>query len=326
MSTEDEIVAAFWSEAAPPDVVVPNGDDAGVFQPAPGHRVVVTTDAMVEGVHYERAWLSPEALGQKLLAVNLSDLAAMGATPRFVLVTAALPPDQTPWAARLAAGFRTAAARAGVYVLGGDTVRSPGPSMFSATAIGEAGDHLLVPGAIGPGDVVAVTGHLGDAALGLARLQGAHPDGPDAWTDRWRAPSPRIEAGRVLAGHPGVSRMRDVSDGVARDIRRLVDGADVGVEIDVASLPLSPATRSWVGADSSRREAAASAALYGGEDYELLWVGAGPALVELSKQMPDVPVTRIGRIVSAPGVWRVDGEARRPLGLGFDHFGEEDRA
>jgi thiamine-monophosphate kinase len=292
-------------------VVVGPGDDAAVLRPPPGEELVATVDAVVEGVHFD-ARFSPADVGWKALAVNLSDLAAMGARPLHALVALGVPPGTA--AARLrgvARGLGACARAHGVAVVGGNVTRARELSV-TVTVLGAvpAGGALLRRGAR-PGDLVAVTGTLGDAALG--RAQGA----PRPLALRQRRPVPRLAAGRALAA---VARAGiDVSDGLAQDLGHLCRASGVGARVEVASLPLSPAYRR-----AARHLADALApALGGGEDYELLVAVPAAALpaARAAAARGGTRLTVIGRFVRGRGVALVgpDGEAVPPP-PGHDHL------
>jgi thiamine-monophosphate kinase len=292
-------------------VAVGPGDDAAVLRPRAGEDLVATVDAVVADVHFD-ARSSPADVGWKALAVNLSDLAAMGARPLHALVALGVPPG-TP-VARLrgiARGLGACARAHRVAVVGGNVTRARDLSV-TVTVLGAvpSGRALLRRGAR-PGDLVAVTGTLGDAALGLAK--GA----PRALALRQRRPTPRLAAGRALAA---VARAGiDVSDGLAQDLGHLCRASRVGARVEVARLPLSPAYRRAV----RRLEEPFAAALGGGEDYELL-VAVPPAALGAARAAAargGTTLTVIGRFVRGRGVAVLGrgGEALRAP-PGHDHL------
>jgi thiamine-monophosphate kinase len=277
---------------------------------------VLTKDAMVAGVHF-LADDPPGRIAQKLLRVNLSDLAAMGATPIGYLLALARPRAiEDDWLAAFCAGLADDNAAFGISVLGGDTVSTPGPLTLSLTAIGEVptGEALLRDGAR-PGDDIWVSGTLGDAALGLAVLQGeldvankvrAH------LIERYRLPQPRLALGQALRGlaHAAI----DISDGLVADLGHIVQTSGLGAEIRVDLLPLTDADL----------PGAQDAALSGGDDYELLFTAAKSqrdTIEQLIRKL-DVPLTRIGEMQAAPGVRVLDasGADMRPERTGWQHF------
>jgi thiamine-monophosphate kinase len=291
-------------------------DDAALLDGRSGMQLVLTKDAMVAGVHF-LADDPPGQVAQKLLRVNLSDLAAMGARPIGYLLAVARPPAiEDDWLAAFCAGLADDNAAFGIALLGGDTVSTPGPLTLSLTAIGEVptGEALLRAGAR-LGDDIWVSGTLGDAALGLAVLQGgldvakkvrAHLIG------RYRLPQPRLALGQALRGlaHAAI----DISDGLLADLGHIVETSGLGAEIRVDLLPTSASDLPGV-----RDEA-----LSGGDDYELLFTAAKSqrdAIEQLVRKL-DVPLTRIGEMQAAPGVRALDasGAEIRPKRTGWQHF------
>lgn len=304
-----------------PDVRVGIGDDGAVVAPAPGMEYVLTVDMLVEGRHFV-ASSDPLRLGHKALAVNLSDLAAMGALPRFALLAAALPESDEAWVAAFMRGFDALARQYDVELIGGDTTR--GPRNLCITAIGElpAGSALLRSGA-NPGDVVYVSGTLGDAALALAVADGRSDVAPQAGAAlalRLDAPEPRVALGVALRGI--ASSAIDVSDGLIGDLGHVLAASRVGAAIDLASIPCASALRAKL--DSAERELALACLLAGGDDYELCFT-APPAMherIEALAQALRLPLTAIGTIGVEPGL-AVRDEAGRPLSRlpqAFDHF------
>jgi thiamine-monophosphate kinase len=292
-------------------VAVGPGDDAAVLRLRPGEELVATVDAVVEGVHFGRR-ASPADVGWKALAVNLSDLAAMGARPLFALVALGLPAGTPEATVRGVARGLGACARAHrVAVVGGNVTRARDLSV-TVTALGAvpASRAVLRAGAR-PGDLVAVTGTVGDAALGL------RPGAAPALARRQRRPTPRIAAGLALAGL--VRAAIDVSDGLAQDLGHLCRASGVGARIGLQDLPLSPAYRR-----AARRLADPWApALAGGEDYELV-VAIAPASLPAARAAAArarTPLAVIGRFVRGRGV-RVVGARGEPVSVpaGHDHL------
>ncbi len=267
---------------------------------------VLTTDTMVEGVHFlpgdpasDVAW--------KLLAVNLSDLAAKGAVPAGVLLNYPLREDA--WDRAFLAGFDAALRQFGCQLLGGDTVSLPpgAPRVLTLTAIGTAADPPSRGGAQ-PGDGLFVTGTIGDAGAGLEIAQGA--PGPDALLAAYRRPVPRLAEGQALAAY--VHAMMDVSDGLLIDAARMAAASGLALTIDLAAIPLSPAYRTHIGDDRAARLRAATA----GDDYQLLFAASGPP-----PETPPIPASRIGVFAPGQGLSLVDGGQAVPLParLGFEH-------
>jgi thiamine-monophosphate kinase len=277
------------------------GDDAALLRPSGGMELAVSTDMLLEGRHF-RAGADPRKLGHKALAVNLSDLAAMGAAPRWATLALALPSVDDAWLDAFAQGFYALAARYGVALVGGDTTR--GPLTMCVTIFGEVppGLALFRAGAV-PGDDVWVSGELGGAALALAQPSNA------AAAARLDEPEPRVELGERLRGIANAAI--DVSDGFAQDLGHILERSGVGAVVEAARLPAFP------GADLPQ-------VLSGGDDYELAFTARQErrADIEALSQELGLALTRVGSILGgAPGLQVLDAD-RRPLavGRGFDHF------
>ena len=283
-------------------------DDAAVLAPPPGRELVFTTDAMVAGVHFLPDDPA-DTVGAKLLRVNLSDLAAMAATPWAYLLTVSAPrgtPDA--WFRGFAAGLARDQARFGIRLLGGDTTSTPGPVSLTLTCIGHVapGCALRRRGAA-VGDEVWVTGTIGDGALGLAALRGQVAD-PAGWlAGRYRVPTPRLG----LALHGVASAGMDVSDGLVQDLGHLCSLAGLGARIEAARVPLSPdaaaAGPDWL-----------ATCLTGGDDYELLLAVPDGAVPDGAVGDGPVPFTRIGRFIEGSGVQVLNGPDLK--GGGWSHF------
>jgi thiamine-monophosphate kinase len=267
-----------------PDVVLGVGDDAAVLIPPPGAQLVAACDAQVAGEHFTFASATPEEIGHKALAVNLSDMAAMGAQPLWALVSLLLPRD-LPAATleRVYAGMRTLARRFSVAIVGGNIAATTGPFTLDITVLGAcAPGQAVTRGGGQPGDAVLVVGTLGMAAAGLLLSEIA--DLPEAVSPEARArahqalcvPEPLVVAGRALAERQTVSAMLDISDGFAADLGHLCARSDVGALIEAAALPLDPVAVA-IGRALGRDPLAL--ALHGGEDYALL-CAVRPAAVE----------------------------------------------
>ena len=279
-------------------------DDAAVFLPPPGRELVVTADAMVAGVHFLPDDPA-DLVGRKLLRVNLSDLAAMGAVPLAYLMTVSAPRD-TPdaWFAGFAAGLAADQAEFAITLLGGDTTHTPGPLSLSLTCMGHVapGEAVRRTGAR-PGDALWVTGTIGDGALGLAVLQNRLTDPTGYLAGRYHLPRPRVGFLR-----PGMARAAmDVSDGLVQDAGHLARAAGLGVVIEAALVPLSAAARAagpgWL-----------ETCLTGGDDYELLMAVPPGEAIEAA--------TRIGRFTEGDGVTvlAADGRALTLARPGWSHF------
>jgi thiamine-monophosphate kinase len=298
-------------------------DDAALVDCAPGHRLVVTVDAIVEGVHY-----LPEdpadLVARKLLRVNLSDLAAMGARPLHYLLATALPATLgDDWVARFAAGLAEDQARFGVDLLGGDSVATSGPAVLSLTAIGEvrAGAEIRRGGAR-PGDRLWVSGTIGDAFLGLLVLRGGYPTlaaaDRAALARRFQLPEPRSRLGPRLAGI--AHAMCDVSDGLLADLGHICDASRSGATVALAALPLSPAARLAAAGEPELPARLAAA----GDDYELLFSAPPEASATIGGLAAELglPITTIGTIDDGEGVRLVDASGNElPVATaGYRHF------
>ena len=310
---EFELIAAF-TRALPltgEGVVLGPGDDAALLRPPRGEELVATVDAVEEGVHFDGRF-RPADVGWKALAVNLSDLAAMGARPLWALVALGVPPGAT--AARLAGvarGLGACARRFGIAVAGGNVTRAPGLSL-TVTVVGSVrrGKALRREGAR-PGDAVLVSGTLGDAALGLER--GA----PAALARRQRRPAPRLDLGRALVGL--ASAAIDVSDGLVQDLGHLCDASRVGASLRLAELPLSAAYRRR----TAGRDDPWKAALSGGEDYELCVTVPGPKVRRAlaAARAAGCPLCVVGTVTRARGVQVAKpGGGHHPVTRGHDHL------
>ena len=286
-------------------------DDAALVDCPPGYRLVVTVDQLVEGVHF-LADDPPELVAKKLLRRNLSDLAAMGATPRHYLVTSALPVScGDDWVRRFAEGLAEDQHHFDIALLGGDSTSTPGPMSLTLTAIGQvaAGREIRRSGAK-PGDRVWVSGTIGDAFLGLKVLRGEYrelaPEHRAALVARFRLPDPRTELGPRLAGI--AHAMIDVSDGLLADLGHICETSGVAATVALPRVPLSPAARAVVANDATLPAVLATA----GDDYELLFTAppdADDEIVSLSRGL-DLPITEIGAVEAGAGVRLVDAGGR----------------
>ncbi len=326
MRGEFELIARYFAplaEAAPGAQGLLN--DAAVFDPARADSLVLTLDTMVEGVHF-LAEDPPGLIGRKLLRVNLSDLAAMGARPRGYLLATAFPKDlDEAWIAAFAAGLAEDQAVFGIALYGGDTVSTPGPLTLSLTAFGEVpqGRALSRAGARA-GDLVYVSGTIGDGALGLRVLRGEYPAlsaaERAALAARYQLPEPRLALGEALAAQGLASAALDVSDGLVADLAHITQASGVAAEVEAGSVPLSPAARAALSSDP----ALLPGLLSGGDDYELLFSAAPERAGELADlaQGLDLPLAPIGRLVAGSGV-RVLDQKGREIDLseaGWRHF------
>ena len=304
------------------------GDDAAVVEPARGTLDVVTTDAVVEGVHFDRSFVSAADVGHRTLAVNLSDLAAMGATPRAAVLSLVLPGTLAVAVLdEMIEGLLALAARHGVALVGGNVTRTTGPLVLGLTAVGAVRRRrVLTRGGGRPGDELWVTGAVGAAAAGLDALrQGPAPDPVsdpelDDCMARYRRPEPRVRIGALLGRNRVARAGIDLSDGLADGLRQLAHASGLGAEVDATAIPVHPGARRWfAGAGSDPVEAA----LGGGDDYELLI--AVPrrqrrALRMLARLFRGVPVTRIGELTKAPDLVLRTADGDQPVPGGYEHF------
>jgi thiamine-monophosphate kinase len=304
------------------------GDDAAVVEPERNALEVLTTDTLVEGVHWDPRFCSPADVGQKSLAVNLSDLAAMGATPRAALLSLSLP---SAWAdARIDAfidGFSAAASTAGVAVVGGNITSTPGPAVISVTVTGHARRRRILSRSGGrSGDALFVTGSIGAALAGLLWLKD-HPSmeepGEPGLADcvrRYRRPDPRVRVGQLFGRNRAASACMDLSDGLADAVRQVAAASGTGARIVAEHLPVPQAAVAvfeTLGMDALR------AATEGGDDYELLLAvparrrRAAHALAGLCR---GVPLTHVGELTRDQRTVLVRGGREEDLPPGFSHF------
>jgi thiamine-monophosphate kinase len=296
------------------------GDDCAVLRLPADELLLTTSDLLIEDVHFRRSWTGLEDLGRKSVAVNLSDIAAMGGTPRFLYLALGIPAElPMNELEALVAGFVAEAEAYGTTLVGGDTCRSPGPLLISVTAEGSVPPAELVRrSGVRPGDGIYVSGTLGDSALALRELQAGRA--PDQFlAGRHHRPTARIGLGRRLAASRLPSAMIDISDGLLADLGHLLAASQVGAELTVDDLPLSPVFAAQLTVEPELLDLA----LGGGEDYELLFTvpAAGEARL-LAADWP-VPVTRIGTAGSVEnGLLLKDRHGRRrlPATGGFNHF------
>jgi thiamine-monophosphate kinase len=323
--TEPELIARIARRLPPsPDwMPVGIGDDAAVVGPERNRLEALTVDALVEGVHFDRAFTPPEAIGHRALAVNLSDLAAMGAAPRLALLSLAMPPG---WPVdefdRMIGGFVALAARHRLHLAGGNLTRSPGPLVVNVTLTGTIKPRRVLR-RVGAkaGDALFVTGSLGAATAGLQMLGDSPP--PDDLAanpciQRYLFPEPRVRCGLLLGRNRAATSCIDLSDGLADGVRRIAEANGIGIVVDGASLPVEPAAREWFergGADALK------SAVLGGDDYELLFTARPRALGRVTAVCRGGgPVTRIGVCTTERRVvLRADG-SDWPIPPGYSHF------
>jgi thiamine-monophosphate kinase len=304
------------------------GDDAAAIEPTPNHLLVAASDLLIEGVHFRTSYFSPFYIGFKALAVNLSDMAAMGATPRWCLMNLALPGVLSDnFADEIVRGVVETGETYGVRLIGGDTSKSPGPLFIDVTMLGEARpDRILTRAGARPGDAIFVSGNLGDAAVGLSRLErGVTPTQPDDCAIRRHlAPVPRLALGSFLASVGFCTAALDLSDGLSLDLARLCAASKVGANVFQEKIPVS--TEVHTEAATTGRPIS-DFSLNGGEDFELLFTIRPEAIqvVEKTSGSPDIGgvcLSHIGFINEHHGEITIqDRNGRHPLAAkGFDHF------
>jgi thiamine-monophosphate kinase len=323
-SGEDSLIARYFKPLVTDPGAFDLGDDAAILK-ALGDDIVVTTDAIVEGVHF----LSddpPDTVARKALGVNLSDLAAKGAAPAGCVLTLALRTAEEAWLSSFAQALGEDTTKFGCPLLGGDTVSTPGPLMISVTAFGRVPTGKMVRrNGAKPGDLVVVTGTIGDAALGLDVLrQGAATRTADAAAKamligRYRVPQPRTALASAVRDHAHAAM--DVSDGLAGDLAKLCRASGVSAVIDAANIPVSPAAAVLVAGGTVGIEAIVA----GGDDYEILCTipqGSFDAFARAARTI-GVAVTAIGHIItgsSSPRFINRQGNEIRLPRLSYSHF------
>ena len=323
-SGEFELIARYLaplSAAAP--LAFGLTDDAALLAPEPGEQVVLTKDCMVAGVHFMDAD-GPEVIARKLLRTNLSDLAAMGASPRGYLLGLVLPRDvDEAWIAGFAAGLDRDQREFGVALLGGDTTATPGPTVLSLTALGVAPQgRVLRRNGARAGDLLYVSGTIGDATLALHlklnQVVGIDPDIRRALNDRLDLPSPRVTLGPRLVGI--ATAALDVSDGLVQDVGHIAQASGVAIEIRAADVPLSAPAAEVIG----EAPGLFLDCLSGGDDYELAFTVPPERVGDLQRAaaVAGVPVTCIGRVAAGQGVAVRDrqGERVELARTGYRHF------
>jgi thiamine-monophosphate kinase len=327
---ERALIARLRARVGPPPAWVPVGigDDAAVVRPARGALDVVTSDALIEGVHFRLAWTSPRDVGYKALAVSLSDLAAMGATPRAALLNLALPAD-LPLAVfdGLVEGFTGLAESVRAPLVGGNIARTPGPLALDCTALGSVRPRrTLTRAGARPGDRLYVTGALGAAAAGLALLSA----GADRSTlgsaerdciERYERPEARLRCGGIVGRSRSATACMDLSDGLADAARQVAEASGAGLIIDAGAVPIHPGVESWATRSGT---APLPVALGGGEDYELLFAVAPRQIRRFLagvRHCKGLAVTSVGRVCSeVAGAWLERAGELEPLAGGFTHF------
>ncbi|RNF29830.1 thiamine monophosphate kinase [Massilia aurea] len=321
MLSEFDLIKRYFKRERPgrPDVALGIGDDCALLAPTPGRQIAISSDMLVEDRHFF-AGADPVMLGHKALAVNLSDLAAMGARPVAFTLALSLPRADEPWLDGFSRGLFALADEHGCELIGGDTTK--GPLNICITVFGEVvPGHALRRAAAKPGDDIWISGTLGDARLALAgcwKEIELTPETQEQAAPRLHMPTPRVALGLALAATPIAHAALDISDGLVGDLGHILAASGVGATLDVDALPAGPALARQDLALRRRFTAA------GGDDYELCFTAPSDqraSVLEAAAQAA-TPVTRVGTIETAPGLRLVDAHgAPLDLGLtGWDHF------
>ena len=302
------------------------GDDCAVLQTGGDRALLVTTDTLIEGIHFTARTLSPEALGWKTLAVNISDIAAMGGTPRAAFLSIGIKPEtEVRFIESFMAGFQALATKTDIVLAGGDTVESPSSAVITMTILGDCpAEHLVYRSGARVEDDVWVTGALGNAAAGLFLLlkkKGPELSGYDSLVRAHQKPLPRLDMGRAL-GESGLAHaMIDISDGIAKDLGHICEQSGTGALLKAKSIPMSDELQRLV---TEVEKSPLDWALHGGEDYELLFTASSAdeqEIVSLTSKVSGSPAVKIGTIIREDGIWLVTEKGKERLGPGgYVHF------
>ena len=328
---ERELIAEIRARVPPSPawLTIGIGDDAAVAEPPRGALEIFTTDSLVESIHFDRRLSTPADIGWKALAVNLSDVAAMGGMPRLALLSLGLPDAMAADEVHaLIDGFLSLAAEARVALAGGNITRSPGPLIVDVTVTGFARRRRVLTRSGGcAGDDLYVTGDIGAAAAGLeywkARKEAEETKeiaGMDACIAKHRRPDPRVRVGVLLGRNRAATACMDLSDGLADAVRQVAEASGTGAVIEAEMLPIADAARVWF-ARSGRDPIMAAVA--GGDEYELLFSSPRRArgrLATVMRQARGVPITRIGTLTATSGLAVNRAGREEPLPHGFVHF------
>jgi thiamine-monophosphate kinase len=327
--TETELIAHITGQLPPkPEwLVVGIGDDAAVVEPVRNRLEVFSVDALIDGVHFDRAFTPPAAIGHRALAVNLSDLAAMGASPRLALLSMALPVTlSVADFDEIARGIVALAVRDRVAVVGGNLTRTPGPLAIDITVVGSVKRRqALTRGGARPGDELYVTGSIGAAAAGLQmakagdQLSTADETVEQNCLRRYFYPDARVRMGALLGRNRAASACMDLSDGLADAVQQMAQASGVGALIDAAALPIHTGARAWF---EQRGLDPVEHAVTGGDDYELL-IAVRPRTrnrLAAAARHGDAPLTRIGSCTTDRAVLLRQDGTDRPLPRGYSHF------
>ncbi len=338
LAGERDLIDRIRRRVPPPPaaLVIGIGDDAAVVSPDRGALQVLTTDALVEGVHFDRRFSSCTEIGYKALAVNVSDVAAMGGASRFALLSLMLPASITmPDVEALLDGLLAMAHESGVHLAGGNITRSPGPLVVDVTLAGSVKPRKVLTRAGGkPGDALYVTGRPGAALAGLTWLRrhasaaptaeprGIRPDDPHLaeCVERYCRPVPRARIGALLGRNRAASACMDLSDGLADAVTQMANASGTGAKIEAGALPISAEASEWL---ASTGVDPVTASVAGGDDYELLFSvprRARGRLKTVTREARGVPITCIGELTAEPVVGLARNGGLEPLPAGFVHF------
>lgn len=312
-----------WIKSSDPALIQGMGDDVAVIEM--GTKVLlITTDILIEGIHFDLSWMAPYPLGRKSLAVNLSDIASMGGIPKYFLISIGLPKNlPVSFISSFYRGLKHEANRFRVGCIGGDTSLSQ-KMVVNICLLGEGEKrNLLFRKGAKVGDDLFVSGRLGDSALGLKILQSKKKImGSEELVKKHISPNPRVKLGQAIAKYHLATAMIDVSDGLLIDTSHLLEESEVGVRIWEDQIPLSRPYRKWV---RSFSKDPSHLALSGGEDYELLFTSPSTMRKKISSlaRSLKIPITRIGEVLAQEEGFHmisIDGKDYSPSRLGFEHF------
>jgi len=319
--TERELIARIQRRLPPPPewLLVGPGDDAAVVEPERNRVEVLSVDCLVDTVHFDRKFVPADAIGHRALAVNLSDLAAMGASPRLALLSLALP-EALPVSEfdGIVDGLTTLASRHRMHIAGGNLTSTPGPLTVDVTVVGSVKRRqALTRGGARPGDELYVTGAVGSARAALEQLRSGRTS---ALATAYLRPEARLRVGTLLARNRVASACMDLSDGLADAVRQVAGASGVGAHIDGDAVPIEPLAQEWF---EAQQQDPVFAALAGGDDYELLFAVRPHFRRRLAavRRLTDVPITRIGVCTATPEL--VVSSSKRsaaPLPPGYGHF------
>lgn len=325
MKSEFELIAAIArtarrSERGAKGVVVGIGDDAAVLRVSSREDLVVTTDSLVEGRHFERAWLTPREIGWKVAAASLSDIAAMGATPRWALVSLVLPSSVSAlYAEAIERGVAEHLARYRATIVGGNIASTDGPLVCDMTLVGTHTRDSAWKRAAKKGDAIVIAGTLGAAAAGVTLLRERRSN--PTLLRAYRKPTPRLDVARALAGQKSIHGAIDTSDGLSSDLIHMCEASGLGCELDASALPIPPAVRAFCAA---RGKSAVAWALHAGEDYALL-LSVDPQRAAAVCRMirnSGARASVVGCFTASRGVYGIieNGRVRKFEARGWDHL------